>query len=111
MVAAFIRRSSCKINGWCILASSGSIWRYLALHPQGAKLPLITCDQGSNEQVVRSNCLHIKHRVWGYKKTGYISSHLEGRIFSGGGKIGHHESQIASGVTDDHNTIIILILF
>ena len=111
MVAEFICRSSLKINGWCILALPGSIWRYLALHPQGEKLPLIACAQGSNEQVVRNNCLHIKHRVWGYKKTGYISSHLEGRIFSGGGKIGHHESQIASGVTDNQNTIRILIIF
>ena len=35
-----------KINCWCVLASSGSIWQYLALHPQGAKLPLTTCAQG-----------------------------------------------------------------
>ena len=36
---------------------------------------------------------------------------LKEELVVGGGKIGHHESQIASGVTDDQNTIIILIIF
>ena len=43
---------------------------------------------------------------------GEISENIEGRIGRGGGrKIGQNVSQIASGVTDDHNTIIILIIF
>ena len=46
MMMAFVCSPSCKINGWYILASSGSIWQYLALHPQGAKFLLITCVQG-----------------------------------------------------------------
>ena len=105
MATAFICRSSCKINGWCILASSGSNWRYLALHPQGKNIPLITCAQGLNEQVVIGDCLHINHIVWGNKKIGKISAHLEGRIGHRGGKISHHVSQIASRVTGDHNKI------
>ena len=36
---------------------------------------------------------------------------LKEDLVVGGGKIGRHESQIASGVTDNKNTIIILILF
>ena len=36
---------------------------------------------------------------------------LKEELVVGGGKIGHHESQIASGVTDDQNTIRILIIF
>ena len=36
---------------------------------------------------------------------------LKDELVVGGGKIGHHESQIASGVTDDQNTIRILIIF
>ena len=68
MVAALICRLYFKINGWCILALSGSIWRYLVLHPQGAKSPQTTCAQGLNEQIVSSNCLHINHRVWGNEK-------------------------------------------
>ena len=36
---------------------------------------------------------------------------LKKDLVVGGGKIGHHESQIASGVTDDQNMIKILIIF
>ena len=36
---------------------------------------------------------------------------LKEELVVGGGNIGHHESQIASGVTDDQNTIRILIIF
>ena len=36
---------------------------------------------------------------------------LKEEVVVGGGKIRHHESQIASGVTDDQNTIRILIIF
>ena len=36
---------------------------------------------------------------------------LKGKLVVVVGNIGHHESQIARGVTDDQNTIIILIIF
>ena len=36
---------------------------------------------------------------------------LKEELVVGGGNIGYHESQIASRVTDDHNAIIILIIF
>ena len=42
---------------------------------------------------------------------GEIFAHIEGIIGRGGGKIGHNVSHIASGVTDDQNTIRILIIF
>ena len=41
-----------------------------------------------------------------------ISIHiLKEELFVGGGKIGHHVSQIASWVTNDHNMIRIFIIF
>ena len=36
---------------------------------------------------------------------------LKEKSVVGGGNIGHHESKIASEVTDDQNTITILIIF
>ena len=42
---------------------------------------------------------------------GDIYANIEGRIGRGGGKIGQNMSHIASGVTDDQNTIIVLIIF
>ena len=36
---------------------------------------------------------------------------LKEELVVGGGKIGYHESQMASGVTDDHNMIRTLIIF
>ena len=36
---------------------------------------------------------------------------LNDELVVGGGKIGHQESQIASRVIDNQNTIIILIIF
>ena len=111
MVGALIFRSSCKINGWCILVTSGSIWRYLALHPQGAKSPMITCAQGWNEQVVSGGCLHINNRVWGNKKWELSLHILKEELVVGGGNIGHHVAQIESGVTNNQNTIRILMIF
>ena len=97
MVAEFIFRSSCKINGWCILALSGSIWKYLTLHPQGEKL---------------SSIAFISTTECGVIKKWEISLQiLKEELVVEGGKIRHHESQIASGVTDNQNTIRILIMF
>ena len=60
-------RSSCKINSWCILASSGSIWQYLAWHPQGEKLTLITCAKGLNKKAVSGDWF-ISTKEWEVKK-------------------------------------------
>ena len=47
----------------------------------------------------------------GIIKMGGIHANIQLIIGGSRDKIGHHESQIASGVTNDQNMIIILIIF
>ena len=54
----------------------------------------------------------ISTTEFGMIKKWEISLHiLKEELVIGGGKIWHHVSQIASGVTDDQNKIIIIIIF
>ena len=56
--------------------------------------------------------IFISATEFGMIKKWEISLHiLKEELVIGGGKIWHHVSQIASGVTDDQNKIIIIIIF